>query len=193
MITAKNVEDYAFNPLPLTFCIQGGVSIAHRDSVAEAIASSVARGRSGEIYELGGENLTISKYAQIVQEICGVKKPIICVPGRMAYALSKLSARIGLKLFDPEAVKYGRRFWYTDSKRAVEDLGYSPPPARQVFLEVINWLRERRASEGHAQVKEMIEVTAWKRADGEERSGELEKPEVKERSREQGEQAEVNE
>jgi len=177
MITAKNVQDYAFNPLPVTFCISGGVSIAHRDSVAEAIANAVRLGQSGEIYELGGENLTIAEYAKLVQQICGVRKPIICVPGSIAYTLSKISTWIGLDLFNPEAVKYGRKFWYTDSQRAIRDLHYTPPPAEVVFREVIAWLKEKRdvAEYEHPHVKETIEVSASDRQQPLPREGEEEK------------------
>src|SRR5258707_9172861 len=78
LITACNLIDFAKSK-PVLVC-DGGTLVVYVDDVALAIVRAMEKGRSGERYILGGENLTVRQLAELCLEILGQRKSIVKVP-----------------------------------------------------------------------------------------------------------------
>ena len=65
--TASHLIDFA-KSVPVLVC-DGGTSVVHVEDVARGIVAALERGRAGERYILGGENLTIRQMAELVLEL----------------------------------------------------------------------------------------------------------------------------
>lgn len=139
-ITAGSIRD-ALVSVP-ALAVRGGTSLAHVDDVARGIVAALERGRSGERYILGGDNLTIVEIVRLVQEIAGIKRPVVTVPFwalRLAVAASRAC---GFKPpVEPGLLGYLRRYWFMDSRKAQHDLGYRPRSARDTLEPAVRWIQ----------------------------------------------------
>lgn len=140
-VTAGNLVDFArSNPV---FVCSGGTSIAHVDDVAAGIVAALAKGRAGERYILGGENLTIRQLASLCLELLGRQSRIVMVPNSLIRFVTKVASTLGLPLpYNPSVIPYATRYWFVDSSKAQRDLGVRFRGARDTLSPTINWLKE---------------------------------------------------
>lgn len=140
LITACNIRDFLKN-YPCVVC-RGGTAIAHVDDVADGIVKALEKGRRGERYILGGDNLTVQELARLTLDIAGQRKPILRIPNSLLKGSVKLLATLRLPTpIVPGVLDYATRFTFMDSSKAQRELGYTPRPAREVLTPVVEWLR----------------------------------------------------
>jgi dihydroflavonol-4-reductase len=140
--TAGNLIDFATSS-PVLVC-RGGTSIVHVADVAAGIIGALERGRPGERYILGGENLTIRDLARLVLEIMNRRARIITVPRSIARIVSRVAVALRAPLpYNPHVVPYATRYWFVDSSKARRELGVSFRGARDTLVSTLTWLRER--------------------------------------------------
>jgi dihydroflavonol-4-reductase len=138
--TAENLIDFA-KSIPVLVC-HGGTSVVHVDDVAAGIVAALERGRPGERYILGGENLTIRQLATLVLELLGRRVPIVAVPNVMARFVSRLAIALHVPLpYNPHVVPYASRYWFVDSAKARRELGVTFRGARETIQPTLEWLR----------------------------------------------------
>jgi dihydroflavonol-4-reductase len=141
LVTAGNLVDFATSPLALV--PSGGVSVVHVDDVAAGIIAALEKGRPGERYILGGENLTIKELALLTLELLGQRKKIVSVPNGLLNALAKIGDRLHLPLpFNPAVIPYAVRYWFVDNSKARTELGVEFRSARETLAPTLQWLRE---------------------------------------------------
>lgn len=141
LVTARNLIDFAKSS-PVLVC-GGGTSVAHVDDVAAGIVAALERGRAGERYILGGENLTVRQIAELTQELLGRKKRIVQLPNWLVRALAWAGRKLRLPLpFDAEVIPYATRYWLMDSSKARRELGVSFRNARETLRPTLQWLQE---------------------------------------------------
>ncbi len=157
LITASNLRDM-INDWPALACT-GGTAIVHVDDVADGIVRALDKGRSGERYILGGENLSVEELVRLTLDIAGLKTPVLRLPNGLAKTVIGGMAKVGLPTpVVPEVLTYATLFWFMDSAKAQRELGFSPRPPREVLTPTIRWLYEA----GHAKkgTKPELEATA---------------------------------
>lgn len=127
---------------------QGGVNfVAVQDVVAGHIAAA-EKGRSGERYILGGENLANWQTIELACEIVGVKPPRFTQPKWIipvvAGALDLVAKIVGPKLpLSGEQMRLTADFLWFDSSKAQRELGLPVPctPVRVALQECYDWYR----------------------------------------------------
>jgi dihydroflavonol-4-reductase len=141
MNTAGNLVDFATS-VPALVC-RGGTSIVHVDDVANGIIAALRRGRSGQRYILGGDNVTIRELARLVLDIVGRRVPIVTMPTFAARPLALAAMRTGVRVpFNPVAALYATYYWFMDSTKARMELGVTFRDARATIASTIDWLRQ---------------------------------------------------
>src|SRR5512143_801867 len=141
LITACNLIDFAKSK-PVLVC-NGGTSVVYVDDVAQAIARAVERGKPGERYILGGENLTVRQLAELCLELLGQKKSIVQIPNGVIKALTAVATTLRIPLpFNPHVIPHATRYWFMDSSKAQRELGVSFRPARAALEPTLAWLKE---------------------------------------------------
>ena len=141
LVTAGNLIDFAKSS-PVWVC-SGGTAVVHVDDVAAGIIAALERGRAGERYILGGDNLTVRQIAEMALEFFGQKKPIIELPNPIVRGLAWLGRNFHIPLpFNPEIIPYATRFWLMDNSKACRELGVSFRGARETLQPTVQWLRE---------------------------------------------------
>ncbi len=123
---------------------QGGVNfVAVQDVVAGHIAA-VEKGRSGERYILGGENLTNRQTTEMACEIADVKLPRLTQPRwtipLAGWVLDVIARIVGPKLpLSGEQMRLTAEYIYFDSSKARRELGLPHTPVRQALQECYDW------------------------------------------------------
>jgi len=127
--------------------IEGGINVIDVEDVARGHILAAKKGRVGERYLFGNENITVSDYFRLIAEIAGVAPPRIKIPYHLAVALGymfELGAFFTKKppVVTASEVRIGKlQEWY-DCSRAVKELGLPQTPIRTAIEKALNWFRE---------------------------------------------------
>jgi dihydroflavonol-4-reductase len=141
LVTAGNLLDFAKSS-PVTVC-PGGGSIGHVDDVALGTVRALERGRPGERYILGGENVTWKELAALTIELLGQRKRIVTMPTGLIRTLAKGAKALHIPLpFNPRVIPYATRYWFMNSAKAVRELGVTFRQPRDVLGPTLAWLKE---------------------------------------------------
>jgi dihydroflavonol-4-reductase len=139
LVTAGNLIDFV-SSRPVLVC-RGGTGVVHVDDVAAGIVAALERGRPGERYILGGENLTIRQLAELCLELVGRTATIVTIPNAVVRVVSRMGIRLHLPLpYNPHVVPYATRYWFVDSTKAQRELGVSFRSARDTIQSTLAWL-----------------------------------------------------
>lgn len=127
----------------------GGMCIADVDAVTHGHLAAAERGRDGERYILGGENLSYLQVAATIAAAAGVRRPRLVVPARLLTLIAPLvDAANRLSRRPPklsgEQVRLGGVRFFFDSGKAVRELGYPMLPFRGAVEKTIAWYRAHR-------------------------------------------------
>ncbi|MGQ4274853.1 NAD-dependent epimerase/dehydratase family protein [Terrihabitans sp. B22-R8] len=127
-------------------CILNFVDV--RD-VADGIILAGDRGRAGQRYILGGENLPLRDLLGFLEQVTGRKMPRRTVPGALALTAGIVSEWISRRFHgrEPAATREGvlvaLRSAPFDSSKAKTELGYAPSPIEGALKAEIAWLARR--------------------------------------------------
>lgn len=128
--------------------LETGLNLIHVRDVARGHLLAEAKGRVGEKYILGNQNLSLSGIFQILAEITGIPAPKVRLPYwpilALAYVnefwasyLTRKPPRMPLA-----GVQMAKKFMYFDSSKAVRELGLPQTSVRQALTEAVDWFRE---------------------------------------------------
>jgi dihydroflavonol-4-reductase len=133
--------------------VDTGLNIVHVDDVAAGHLLAFHRGRVGERYILGGEDMTLRDILTTVAQLVDRRPPRIRLPHAavlpMAYA-SELYARLTGRStrVTVEGVRMARKRMFFSSDKAVRELGYHWRPPSEAFADAVRWFREQGYLEG---------------------------------------------
>jgi dihydroflavonol-4-reductase len=140
-VTAGNLVHFARSN-PVLVC-SGGTSVAYVDDVAAGIVAALAKGRPGERYILGGENLTIRQLAGLCLQLIGRRPRIVTLPNSLIRRVTRVATMLRLPLpYDARVIPYATRYWFVDGSKAQRYLGVKFRDARSTLAPTIAWLRE---------------------------------------------------
>ncbi len=141
--TGRMIADAAAGRIPAY--VDTGLNIVHVDDVAEGHALALERGRIGERYILGSENLLLRDLLSIVAEEAGRRPPRIALPVAPLWPVaiaSEFLARFGAEpMVTRDHLRMARKKMFFSSAKAMRELGYTPRPARLAVRDAIAWFR----------------------------------------------------
>jgi len=142
--TGKVVLDFIRRKMPAY--VDTGLNVVDVRDVAEGHLLACERGRPGERYILGGENLTLKQIFEKLERISGVKAPGLQIPYNIAFAAGVVStswAKItGNEPRAPiDAVRMSRKKMWVVHDKAANELGYRPGPADTALRNAVEWFR----------------------------------------------------
>jgi dihydroflavonol-4-reductase len=144
--TGRMVLDAALGRMPAY--VDTGLNIVHVDDVAAGHLRALERGRIGERYILGGEDMTLREILVRISTLVGRTPPAVRLPHAVLLPLALVAegwAR--LTGTEPratlEGVRMARKHMYYSSDKAVRELGYSWRAPTAAFQDAIAWYREQ--------------------------------------------------
>lgn len=132
----------------LPFYPLGGICLVDVEIVAETIMTAMEKGRTGERYIIGGENVSYKELADTISRITGAPKILLPLPFWMAKVLKALldlyknKNRIS-KLFNLSMFRVASHFLYFDSSKASRELNMRFEPHENSIRSAYEWYRER--------------------------------------------------
>jgi dihydroflavonol-4-reductase len=140
--TGKIVLDFLNGDMPAF--IDTGLNVVDVRDTAEGHWQACERGRPGERYILGSENLTLAQILQQLARITGKKAPTIRLPYLVAYCAGVCSTAWASVSGKPprvplEAVRMAKKKMWVSHEKAARELGFSPAPAEQALGRAVEW------------------------------------------------------
>jgi dihydroflavonol-4-reductase len=145
--TGQMVLDAAAGRMPAY--LDTGLNVVHVDDVAAGHLLAFHRGRDGERYILGGDDMTLREILVEIARIAGRSPPRIRLPNAavlpLAYAAEAMAWLTGRTTrITVEAVRMARKRMFFSSDKAVRELGYRWRARTKAFEDAVLWLREQR-------------------------------------------------
>ena len=149
--STKPVLDFLGRKIPYT--PSGGLSFVDARDAASAFITSLDKGRHQEKYLLGAANMTFAEFFARVERLSGVSAPMLKVPKKLAMAGSTFIDSVfkswgKASPIQPKEVEQAEYFWYLDSTKAIEELGFAPRDPQETLSATIKYLRENFLGEG---------------------------------------------
>lgn len=125
----------------------GGVCVVDVEIVVEGIMRAMEKGRTGERYILGGENLTFRELGDIISRVTGVGRFALPLSYPVAEKLYKLISFLHAnnrfsKLFNPTMFRVASEFLYFSSEKAVRELGLRFEPIEHSIRRAFEWYKK---------------------------------------------------
>ena len=124
--------------------IDGGVNIIDVEDVARGHLLAAKKGRIGERYLFGNQNITVHDYLHLIAKIAGVNPPTLKLPYSVALTLGHLfefTSSITKKppLVTASEVRIGKMTEWYDCSKAVNELGLPQTPIEETIQKALNW------------------------------------------------------
>ena len=142
--TGKIVVDYLKGAMPAF--VDTGLNVVDVEDTSEGHVLALERGRPGERYILGCENLTLEQILTRLAGISGGKAPSWRIPYAIAYMAGLASTGwanlTGVEPRAPlDAVKMARKKMFVSPDKAKRELGFNPGPVDGALKRAVDWFR----------------------------------------------------
>jgi dihydroflavonol-4-reductase len=144
--TGRIVVDFLKKKFPAY--VDTGLNLVDVQVCAQGHIAAFEKGRSGERYILGGENLTLKQILDKMAVITGLPSPSIRVPYFMALATGVVDEIITGRIRGREpratidAVRMGRKKMFIRASKAERELGWKSLPVDAALRRAVAWFRE---------------------------------------------------
>jgi dihydroflavonol-4-reductase len=145
--TGKIIVDFMNGRMP--GYVQTGLNFVGVEDAAAGHLLVADKGKVGERYLLGAENLTLKQFLDELARITGRPAPRLKMPHAVALlaayadtAYSRLRGRApGIPI---ESVKIARHMMFVDCSRAQRELGFAPGPVAAALERAVRWYEANR-------------------------------------------------
>jgi dihydroflavonol-4-reductase len=140
--TGKIILDFLNGKMP--GYVETGLNFVGVEECAAGHLLVSERGKIGDRYLLGAENLTLKGLLDLLAQITGLRAPTMKIPHgvalSVAYVESAFSRLIGKEPQIPvEGVKIAQHKMFVDCSRAQRELGFQPGPVAAALERAVRW------------------------------------------------------
>jgi dihydroflavonol-4-reductase len=143
--TGRIVLDFLKRKFPAY--VETGLNLVDATECARGHIQAFEKGKSGERYILGGENLTLKQILDRLAAISGLKSPTVKLPYVFAFATGVVDEMVTGRLLRREpratidAVRMGRKMMFVSSAKAERELGWRMVPVDDALRRSVEWFR----------------------------------------------------
>lgn len=142
--TGRIVVEAASGRMPAF--VDTGLNLVHVDDVAAGHLAALGRGRIGERYILGGDDVTLAGMLATIARLVGRRPPKIRLPRvavfPIAYAAETMARITGREPFATvDGLKMAKYKMFFSSEKAKRELGYAARPHTEAIADAIDWFR----------------------------------------------------
>jgi dihydroflavonol-4-reductase len=129
----------------------GGISFVDVRDVAETFVAALERGRAGERYLLGAANMPFTEFFGRLSRLADVPPPRLHLPSELKIwsteGLARLARWRGREPgLDRASVEMGEHYFYIDSEKAKDELGFNPRDPQETLKDTVRDLQARRGA-----------------------------------------------
>jgi dihydroflavonol-4-reductase len=146
--TGRIVVDFLKKKFPAY--VDTGLNLVDATECARGHITAFERGKSGERYILGGENLTLKQILDKLAAITGLPSPKVKVPYVMALATGVVDEMVTGRILGREpratidAVRMGKKKMFVTSAKAERELGWKMVPVDGALRRAVEWFQENK-------------------------------------------------
>jgi dihydroflavonol-4-reductase len=143
--TGRIVVDFLKRKFPAY--VETGLNLVDATECARGHIQALEKGKSGERYILGGENLTLKQILDRLAAITGLKSPTLKLPYVFAFAAGIVDEMVTGRILGREpratidAVRMGRKMMFVSSAKAERELGWRTVPVGGALRRSVEWFR----------------------------------------------------
>ncbi len=143
--TGRIVVDFLKRKFPAY--VETGLNLVDATECAGGHVQALEKGKAGERYILGGENLTLKQILDRLAAITGLKSPTVKLPYFFALATGVVDEMVMGRLLGREpratidAVRMGRKMMFVSSAKAERELGWRTVPVEGALRRSVEWFR----------------------------------------------------
>lgn len=143
--TGRIVVDFLKRKFPAY--VETGLNLVDASECARGHILALEKGRAGERYILGGENLTLKQILDHLGTITGLKSPTVKLPYVFALATGVVDEMVTGRLLGREpratidAVRMGRKMMFVSSAKAEHELGWRLVLVDAALRRSVEWFR----------------------------------------------------
>lgn len=143
--TGRIIVDFLKEKFPAY--LDTGLNLVDVRECALGHLAAFEKGRSGERYILGGENLTLKQILDRLAEITGLPSPQVRVPYVVALAAGVVDELVTGRVLGREpratvdAVRMSRKKMFVSTAKAEGELGWRPASVEDALRQAVDWFR----------------------------------------------------
>ncbi len=142
--TGRIIVEAATGKIPAF--VDTGLNLVHVDDVAEGHILALEKGRIGETYILGGEDVALRQMLAVIAELAGRKAPTVNLPRAPLYPIAWIAEAIarvtGNEPFvTADALTMAKYHMFFSSAKATHELGYTARPYREALADAFAWFK----------------------------------------------------
>jgi len=143
--TGRIVLDFLKRKFPAY--VDTGLNLVDVTECARGHVAALEKGKSGERYILGGEDLTLKQILDKLAAITGLSSPTVKLPYFFAFAAAAVDETVTGRILHREpratidAVRMGRKKMFASSAKAERELGWNLVPAENALRRAVEWFR----------------------------------------------------
>ena len=143
--TGRIVVDFLKRKFPAY--VETGLNLVDATECARGHVRALEKGRRGERYILGGENLTLKQILDRLGAITGLKSPTVKLPYGFALATAVVDEMVTGRILGREpratidAVRMGRKMMFVSSAKAERELGWRTTSVDGALQRSVNWFQ----------------------------------------------------
>jgi dihydroflavonol-4-reductase len=144
--TGRIVVDFLKKKFPAY--VDTGLNLVDVDQCARGHVAALEKGKSGERYILGGENLTLKQILDRLAALTGLPSPKVRVPYAVALAAGVVDEVVTGRMLGREpratidAVRMGRKKMFVSCAKAERELGWKITPVDAALRRAVQWFQE---------------------------------------------------
>jgi dihydroflavonol-4-reductase len=148
--TGRVIVDFLNRRMPAY--LDTGLNLVDVADCARGHLLAAERGKIGEKYILGGENLTLAELFERLAALSGIPAPRVRIPYNVALGFAIGADLVARKLTrrPPRAslteVRMARKIMFFDSGKAGRELGYEPGPIHTALSDAVSYYRTTGAA-----------------------------------------------
>jgi dihydroflavonol-4-reductase len=146
--TGRIVVDFLKKKFPAY--VDTGLNLVDATECARGHVLALEKGKSGERYILGGENLTLKQLLDRLAAITGLPSPEVKVPHFVAMGAAVVDEVVTGRILGREpratidAVRMGRKKMFVSSAKAERELGWKIVPVDDALRRAADWFRAHK-------------------------------------------------
>lgn len=129
--------------------VETGLNFVHVDDVAQGHFLALEKGKNGEKYILGGENMSLKSFLDLIADQVNVPKTNIKIPSKPLYPFAFLNEMLAffIKGYEPmltiNGLKMSEKKMYFSSEKAKKELGYRPRNVKNAIKDCVIWMNRQ--------------------------------------------------
>ena len=144
--TGRMVLDFIRGRIPAY--INTGMNLVDVEDVAKGHVLALEKGRLGERYLLGNENMTLGQVFSLLERVSGKKAPRVRIPIWLAMGAGYLDEFVEGRVLGKEpsipveGLKHSRKPMYVSCEKAIKGLGLPQNSVERALGRAVNWFRD---------------------------------------------------